>query len=201
VIRSWTRAGSRCPSGSSCSACVRTCVACLSASRAITEGNARAMVPILISVRATYFLMLTITLLPPLPTPRRHSTSDLRRGPPSQLRFVSSATFERFYIRRSCQLNRARSSQHLPVLVNDGDSDMDAPMSLRPGVHQNSRVANTICCSSAVKPSPLRRHQQRMGSKHDGGDTTHGSDNDTTAERSRRHGGGATVRCTRHVAA
>jgi len=69
--------------------------------------------------------------LPPLPTPRRHSTSELRRGPPSQPHFVSSAAFERFYTR---QLNRARGPQHLPALVNDGDSDTDAPVSLRPGV-------------------------------------------------------------------
>jgi hypothetical protein len=66
----------------------------------------------------------------PLPTPRRHSTSELRNVVP-QPHFVSSAAFERFYAR---QFNRARGSQRFPALVADGDSDTDAPVSLRPGV-------------------------------------------------------------------
>ncbi|KAF8460456.1 hypothetical protein DFH94DRAFT_695176 [Russula ochroleuca] len=76
--------------------------------------------------------------LPPLPTPRRHSTSELR-SIVTQPHFVSSAAFERFYAR---QFNRARAgsgggggtSQHFSALVTDGDSDADAPVSLRPGV-------------------------------------------------------------------
>ena len=116
--------------------------------------------------------------LPPLPTLCRHSTLELQRGPPSQLCFVSSAAFERFYIRRSRQPNRARGPQHLPALVNDGDPDMDAPVSQHPDVSvctseimpiqlpsshpgtalsaalQNSRVANTIRYSSTVRSFP-----------------------------------------------
>ncbi len=68
--------------------------------------------------------------LPPLPAPRRHSTSELRSAVP-QPHFVSSAAFERFYAR---QFNRARASQHISALVTDGESDADAPVSLRPGV-------------------------------------------------------------------
>ena len=69
--------------------------------------------------------------LPPFPTPRRHSTSELRRGAP-QPHFISSAAFERFYTR---QLNRVRGSQRFPPsLATDGDSDSDYPVSLRPGV-------------------------------------------------------------------
>jgi hypothetical protein len=68
--------------------------------------------------------------LPPLPVPRRHSTSELRSAAP-QPHLVSSAAFERFYAR---QFNRARGSQHVSALVTDGESDADAPVSLRPGV-------------------------------------------------------------------
>jgi hypothetical protein len=77
--------------------------------------------------------------LPPLPTPRRHSTSELR-SVVAQPHFVSSAAFERFYAR---QFNRARGggggSQRFSALVTtDGDlvsdADADAPVSLRPGV-------------------------------------------------------------------
>jgi hypothetical protein len=76
-----------------------------------------------------------VSSLPPVPTPRRHSTSELRRGVPPQPHFVSSAAFERFYTR---QLNRARDSQQqqqqqrFPAMATDGDSDADAPVTLRP---------------------------------------------------------------------
>ena len=69
--------------------------------------------------------------LPPLPAPRRHSTSELRSVVP-QPPFVSSATFERFYAR---QFNRARGSQqYFSALVADGESETDSAVSLRPGV-------------------------------------------------------------------
>ena len=70
--------------------------------------------------------------LPPLPAPpRRHSTSELRSAVP-QPPFVSSAAFERLYAR---QFNRSRvSQQHISALVTDGESDMEGPVSLRPGV-------------------------------------------------------------------
>lgn len=70
--------------------------------------------------------------LPPLPTPRRHSTSELRSAVPQPPQFVSSVAFERFYAR---QFNRARggSSQHISALVAD-ESEGGAPVSLRPGV-------------------------------------------------------------------
>ncbi len=68
--------------------------------------------------------------LRPLPAPRRHSTSELRSAVP-QPHFVSSAAFERFYAH---QFNRARGSQHISTLVTDGESNADAPVSLRPGV-------------------------------------------------------------------
>jgi len=68
--------------------------------------------------------------LPPLPAPRRHSTSELRSAV-LQPHLMSSAAFERFYTR---QFNRARGSQHFSTLVTDGESDTDAPVSLRPGV-------------------------------------------------------------------
>jgi len=64
--------------------------------------------------------------LPPLPAQRRHSTSELRSVAP-QPDFVSSVALLRFY-------NRARGSQHFSASVTDGDSDTDAPVSLRPGV-------------------------------------------------------------------
>lgn len=69
---------------------------------------------------------------PPLPTPRRHSTSELRRGG-TQPHFMSSAAFERFYTR---QLNRMRgsNSQRFPAMAVDGETDVDASASLRPGV-------------------------------------------------------------------
>ncbi|KAI9459026.1 hypothetical protein F5148DRAFT_1287240 [Russula earlei] len=83
--------------------------------------------------------------LPPLPPPRRHSSSELRRGA-SQPHFLSSAAFERFYAR---QLNRARGSQHPPALTTDGDSDTDAPMSLRPGVSVRTSEITPILLPSS----------------------------------------------------
>ena len=68
--------------------------------------------------------------LPPLPTPRRHSTSEPRRRTTQSLG-VSPAAFERFHARR---LSRARVVQYLPAFVPDSDSDTDAPASARPGV-------------------------------------------------------------------
>lgn len=90
--------------------------------------------------------------LPSIPTPRRHSTSELRRGVPPQPHFVSSAAFERFYTR---QLNRARDSQQqqqqrLPVMVTDGDSGTDAPVTLRPeGVSLRTSEISPIQLSSS----------------------------------------------------
>ena len=77
-----------------------------------------------------WFDPVAVDRLPPFPPPRRHSTSELQSAVP-QPHFVSSATFERFYAH---QLNRTRGSQHISALVTDGESDMDAPVSLRPGV-------------------------------------------------------------------
>ncbi|KAF8269772.1 hypothetical protein EI94DRAFT_891116 [Lactarius quietus] len=68
--------------------------------------------------------------LPPLPAPRRHSTSESRRRTTQSLG-VSPAAFERFHARR---LSRARVVQYLPAFVPDSDSDTDAPTSTRPGV-------------------------------------------------------------------
>lgn len=68
--------------------------------------------------------------LSPLPTPRRHSTSESRRRT-SQSLGVSPAAFERFHARR---LSRARVVQYLPAFVPDSDSDTEAPASARPGV-------------------------------------------------------------------
>jgi len=68
--------------------------------------------------------------LPPLPTPRRHSTSEPRRRTTQSLG-VSPAAFERFHARR---LSRARVVQYLPAFVPDSDSDTEAPATARPGV-------------------------------------------------------------------
>jgi len=94
------------------------------------------------------------TSLPPLPTPRRHSTSEIRRGAPLP-HFVSSAAFERFYNR---QLNRARDSQRFPALpTTDGDPDADGPpVSSRPvpGVSVSVRT-------SEISPIQLPSSQSR----------------------------------------
>ena len=88
--------------------------------------------------------------LPPLPTPRRHSTSELRRGAPLP-HFVSSAAFERFYTR---QLNRARDLQRFPALPRDGDADADTPVSSRP-------VPGVSVRTSEISPIQLPSSQSR----------------------------------------
>ena len=84
--------------------------------------------------------------LPPLPVPRRHSTSELRSAMP-QPPFVSSAAFERIYAR---QFNRARGSQHM----TDGESDTDAPVSLRPGVSVRTSEITPIQLPSSQSHHP-----------------------------------------------
>lgn len=93
------------------------------------------------------------TGLPPLPTPRRHSTSELRRGAPLP-HFVSSAAFERFYTR---QLNRARDSQRFPALPTDGDADADGPPISSPPVPGVSVTVRT----SEISPIQLPSSQSR----------------------------------------
>jgi hypothetical protein len=105
---------------------------------------------------------------PPPPPPRRHSTSELRRGAP-QSHFVSSAAFERFYTR---QLNRARDSQRLPALVaaavaaaDDGDSDAEAPVALRPGVSVRTSEISPIQLPSSQARAAISlalQHQQQQ---------------------------------------
>jgi hypothetical protein len=87
--------------------------------------------------------------LPPLPVPRRHSTSELRSAVP-QPPFVSSAAFERIYAR---QFNRARGSQYMSASVMDGESDTDAHVSLRPGVSvRTSEITPIQLPSSQIHP-------------------------------------------------
>jgi hypothetical protein len=69
--------------------------------------------------------------LPPLPTPRRHSTSEPRRRTTLSLGVSSPAAFERFQARR---FSRARVVQYLPAFIPDSDSETDAPTSAHPGV-------------------------------------------------------------------
>ncbi|KAI0255946.1 hypothetical protein BJV78DRAFT_1279153 [Lactifluus subvellereus] len=90
----------------------------------------------------------------PLPTPRRHSTSELRRGAP-QSPAMSSAAFERLHAR---QLSRARVAQHFAALLPDGDSDMVAPASLRPAVSvHTSEITPIQLPSSHPRSAALQR--------------------------------------------
>ncbi|KAH9002157.1 hypothetical protein EDB83DRAFT_2324480 [Lactarius deliciosus] len=86
--------------------------------------------------------------LPPLPTPRRHSTSEPRRRSTQSLG-VSPAAFERFHARR---LSRARVVQYLPAFVPDSDSDTDAPASVRPGVSVRTSDITPIQLPSSHHP-------------------------------------------------
>lgn len=90
----------------------------------------------------------------PLPSPRRHSTSELRRGAP-QSHPMSSAAFERLHAR---QLSRARVAQHFTAFLPDGDSDVDAPVSLRPPVSvRTSEITPIQLSSSHPRPAALQR--------------------------------------------
>jgi len=110
--------------------------------------------------------------LPPLPTPRRHSTSELRRGAPLP-HFVSSAAFERFYTR---QLNRARDSQRFPALPTDGEPDADGPpVSSRPvpGVSVSVRTSEispiqlpSSQSRAAIALALLQQQQQQQQQQH-----------------------------------
>jgi hypothetical protein len=99
--------------------------------------------------------------LPPLPTPRRHSTSEPRRRPTTQSVGVSPAAFERFHARR---LSRARVVQYLPAFVPDSDSETEAPASARPSVSVRTSEITPIqlshhprgTISAAVQHIPLR---------------------------------------------
>lgn len=68
--------------------------------------------------------------LPPLPTPRRHSTSEPRHRTTQSLG-ETTAAFERFQARR---FSRARVVQYLPAFIPDSDSETEAPASAHPGV-------------------------------------------------------------------
>jgi len=107
------------------------------------------------------------TGLPPIPTPRRHSTSELRRGAPLP-HFVSSTAFERFYTR---QLNRARDSQRFPAFPTDGEPDADGPpVSSRPvpgvGVRTSEISPIQLPSSQSRAAIPLTLQQQQQQQQH-----------------------------------
>lgn len=92
--------------------------------------------------------------LPPLPTPRRHSTSEPRRRSTQSLG-VSPAAFERFHARR---LSRARVVQYLPAFVPDSDSDTDAPASVHPGVSVRTSEITPIQLPLSHHPRGALQH-------------------------------------------
>lgn len=69
--------------------------------------------------------------LPPLPTPRRHSTSD----PPRRRTIQSPAVMQARLQAQARRFSRARVVQYIPAFIPDSDSDTDAPASAaHPGV-------------------------------------------------------------------
>ncbi|KAI0272540.1 hypothetical protein BC834DRAFT_966552 [Gloeopeniophorella convolvens] len=87
---------------------------------------------------------------PPLPTLRRHSSSDARRGA-TQSHVMSSAAFERLYTRR---LSRARVEQHLPWFAPDSDSDADTPAAPHLGVSVRTSQITPIQLPSSHPRTP-----------------------------------------------
>jgi len=92
--------------------------------------------------------------LPPLPTPRRHSTSEPRRRTTQSLG-VSPAAFECFHARR---LSRPRVVQYLPAFVPDSDSDTEAPASARPGVSVRTSEITPVQLPLSHHPSGALQH-------------------------------------------
>jgi hypothetical protein len=96
----------------------------------------------------------------PIPTPRRHSTSERRRSF-SQTPNTISTVFERLHTHH--QVGRARVSQHLTAFVPDGgDSNTDVPVSLRPAVSvRTSEITPIQLPSSHPRSAVLQRQLMR----------------------------------------